>query len=270
VATALKELEDHHATGHSEGWPGDIFKKVTDVLGGAGQLEKDFDHVKAEVGAFASSVHSDMEELLKGVSQHQTCGTFCIRDKVEQTYEKINVAATKLWEALDKVAKAWLNGIGKVAPEQLTSAMKSVLDKVTGESKQFADAFKTAADDLKTVNATEICHKVKHGLHTVLKKASALARSATGFSTKGISKELISAKDALPDTLKKEVEKILHKANEAADRILRNLTPSMKEITHGVAKAYGDHCKGIPHSGAGRLEVSLLLSSVLSALFFSM
>jgi len=254
----------------SDGWPD--FKKAFDTIksamGGVDKLEKDFDGVKTAAKTFNDEVHTHVETLVAETSA-PSMGIDDVRGKVEKFYRKIHDAAHKLFEALKKVTMAWVNGIGKMVPQQLKAPMNMLLAKVSDQGKLFTDSFHGAAESLKNINSTATCGKVKHSLHTVLKKASDLAKSATGLSSHGLSKDIKAARDALPEALKKEIEKMLKKANNAADRILSKLAPAMKEITHGVAKAFDDHCTGLPHSGAGRLQVGAFLALVLSMLSFS-
>lgn len=246
----------------------DIFNKVKSALGGVDKLEKQFEGVKTAVKTFAEDVQSAVNSLISDVKP--TMGIDAIRHKVKEFYKKLSEAAKKVVDALHKVRKAWLDGIGKVAPKQMTDALNDVLSKVTDEGKHFTDSFKAASDALHKVDVKQICANVKKSLHGVLQKASGLAKTAASLSTKGLPKDILAAKDLLPGPLKKEVDRILDKANGAAEKILSKITPAMKEITHGVAHAFDGHCTGLPHAGAGRPEVGAFLVLVLGALFFNM
>lgn len=250
-----------------EGWP-DIFNKVKNALGGVDKLEKQFEGVKTSVKTFGDEVSSAVKDLTSNIQA--SMGIDAIRHKVKEFYKKLHDAAKKVLDALHKVSAAWLDGIGKVAPTNMKNAMNDVLSKVTEQGKHFANSFKHAADALHKVDEKKICAHVKNSLHGVLKKASDLAKAAASMSSKSLPKELLTAKDMLPGPLKKEVDRILEKADSAADKILSKITPAMKEITHGVAHAFDGHCTGLPHAGAGRPEVGAFLVLVLGALFFNM
>lgn len=255
------------ADAHQEGWP-HIFDKVKNLLGGADKLEKDFEGVKTAVQTFGGEVSSEVSALTSNVKSSK--GIDDIRHKVKEFYKKLHDSAKKVLEALHKVSKAWLDGIGKVAPTKMKDALNNVLSKVTEQGKHFADSFKSAADALDKVDVKKICADVKKSLHGVLKKASDLEKTATSLSSKNLPKEILEAKELLPGPLKKEVDGILKKADSAADKILSKITPAMKEITHGVAHAFDGHCTGLPHAGAGRPEVGAFLVLVLGALSFNM
>jgi len=256
--------------GDVESWP-DIMKAITGVIGGVGQLEKDFDAVKDAVVTFELEVHSAEKVLIEGIDKSNSLELNL--GKVEGFYSIVYNASLKVVEALKKVANGFLEGIGKIIPAQFKTVLTSMLTSANDEAKLFAAKFDTAAASLKSfrkqTNATTVCAQVKEGLHGVLKKASDFAKSATGLTTKGFSKDLKAARDALPETLQEEINKVIKKANDAADQLLSKLTPAMKEITDAVTTAFEDHCPHLP-SGTRQVEVGLLLGLVLSVLSFSM
>lgn len=272
---ASEHVKEHaEGSGHSktdaESWP-DILKAITGVVGGVGQLEEDFDSVKDAVVAFEDEVHDAEKALLEEFDKSKSLDFNM--GKVEDFYNSVHAAAMKVFKSMKKVADGFVEGIGKIVPTQFKSVLTSVLTKANDQAEVFAASFKTAADSLKSfqkaTNATIVCAQIKEGLHGVLTKASELAKSATGLTTKGFSKDLKAARDALPEALQEQINKVIKKANDAADKLLSKLTPAMKEITHGVTKVFEAQCPHL-HSGAGQLEAGLLLGLVLSLLSFSM
>lgn len=272
---ASAHVEEHakgsgHSKGDAESWP-DFLKAIRGVVGGAGQLERDFDAVKDAVVTFEHEVHKHKEALLQELDKSNSLA-FNL-GKAEHFYNNVHNDGLKVSKALRKVSHDFLDGIGNVIPYQFKSVLESMLKAANNQANLFTASFKTAADSLKKIqkiaNTTIVCAQVNEGLHTVVKKASGLAKSATGLSSKGLSKDLKAARDALPEALQEEVNKVLKKANAAADRLLSMLTPAMKEITHGVTEVFADQCPNL-HSSARQLETGLLLCLVLSVLSVSM
>lgn len=258
---------EHQADATAKGFP-DILKGITDAIGGVGKLEKEFETMKTAVGTFVHEAHvaiTSLHDLKPSMSFD------AIRDKVQQTYKDIHKAALKLYQTLAETTSTFTHGVGKFLPETFKSAMKKVLGKISTEAKHFADSFNHAADGLsaKLKNHTLVCDTVKSNLDYVHKKVEKLSASALGLSTKGMSKEILKAKDALPDQIKQEVDKILHKANEAAESLMSSASSTVQDLSKSVAKAFEGHCVGL-ESGAGRLEVGILSALVIAVLQFSM
>lgn len=274
-----KGLHHAHKTEHkvvagtdatADGWP-DILKHVGHaiggVLGGAGKLEKDFEAVKHAVHTFVRRVHEHMADLLKNVKKTKSIEE--VLSQVEAADLQIYASAKHLHIAFTHASTTFSNGVGKVAPAQFKSAMTKVLDETAKEAMHFAESFQHAAHELKRVNRSLVCSKVSHGLHRMHKKAALLAGSAMGLSTKNMNKEIKLAHDALPDAIKKEVDKVLNKASEAVETVEGSLNPVVQEIAHGMVTAFKGHCHEL-RNGAGQLQVGLLSTLVLGMVSFSM
>lgn len=267
---AHKKSTEHHDDHHKaavaqEGWPGDILKKVAGAVGGVKQLETAFKEVETAVASFSTESHSTITALTTSINPSMTVDA--IIAQVEQAELKLAAAAEKLFLAISKVSSAFLTGIGNVVPAQFKSAMKGTLDQVNAKGKQFAETFKTAAADLKSLsNKTLVCTHISTFLGNLHNKATALAASMTGLSSKGLQKEIKTAHDALPEAIKKEVDKVLHEANKAAESLMGSLPATVKEISTGVVTSFKGHCGTAldKYSGAGRLQVSLFTAFVIS------
>lgn len=259
AASAAKEADD------DAGFP-DFFKKLAGkagaAFGGVEKLEKDFEGIKTAVETFSKEAHDAMAHL---TAKHALEDTIV---QVEAAYMKIHDSAVKLHSALSKATSDFLSGVGKIAPAHFTSAMNSTLQKIDKDAASFANSFKQSALALKEVDRKKVCSHVQHGLDAMHNSLEALAGSALGISTKGLDKKVMKAKDALPGPIKKEIEKVLHKANEAAEQLKSSLNPTVQEISHGVAGALKGHCSELK-SGAGHTEVGLLSAFVVFMLGFS-
>jgi len=192
-----------------------------------------------------------------------------VLSQVEETDMQIYASAKHLVAAFAKAATTFDNGVGKVAPAQFKSAMSKVMDETTKEAMHFAESFKHAAHELKRVNRSLVCSQVSHGLHRMHKKATLLSGSASGLSMKNMNKEIKLAHDALPGTIKKEVDKVLNKASEAVETMEGSLHPLVQEIAHGMVLAFKGHCHEL-RNGAGQLQVGLLSTLVLGIVSFFM
>lgn len=264
----LKELKDELVEEDSRGWPdvSGMFKKVKAAMGGAEELEKDFDGVVAAAKAFLESASSDVKSLVSSIKPSMSIKD--ISSKVEHFFEQLHEAAKKLEEAVKKLEGAWKKGPGKIAPKAINDGIMSILKKVEDEAKAFTDSFKHAADALKKVDVKALCAKVKHTLHAVIKKANGLAKSAALL--KHPPKDLENALKLLPHAIKDQVDKVMKKAEHAADHVLDKITKSMKDITHGVSKAFDGKCQGLPHSASAQLGASSVVVLLLGMFALSM
>lgn len=242
-------------------WPDDLVKGIAGIVGGVDKLEGDFDAVKTAVATFTHAVHEAIHDLTKRVNPKMNLDS--IIAQVDLTLKTIHEAAKKVFEVLTKTTTEYMTTVGKLTPEKFRNAMKAALDNLSQQAKLFSNSFEDAATELKSVNRTAVCEVVKQNLDSMHKKVEAFISSATGLSTKNLNKEILSAKDALPEALKKEVDKILAKANEAAEHIMSSMSSTMQEISMGIAQALKGHCEVLSRSTAGRLEVSLLLTFVI-------
>lgn len=251
--------------------PWDILKHVGHavggVLGGASKLEKDFEAIKIKVNAFVKDAHAHMKDLLKNVKTAKSIEG--ILSQVEATDLQLYASAKHLHAAFAKATTTFENGIGKVAPAQFKSAMSKVLDETSKQAMHFAESFQHAAHELKYANRSLVCSKVSHGLHRMHKKANSLSGSASGLSLKNMNKEIKLAHDALPDTIKKEVDQVLNKASEAVETVEGSLHPVVQEIAHGMVLAFKGHCHEL-RNGVGQLQVGLLSTLVLGIMSFAM
>jgi len=190
-----------------------------------------------------------------------------IKAQVAATYEKIHTSALKLWQAMTKVSSDFLTGIGHAAPEQFKSTVNKLLESVTLECKNFADTFSNAANDLKKVNQTMVCATVQKNVHSLHKEVEEFVQSALNMTTKSLPGEITKAKEALPGSIQKEVDKFLAKADEAAESIMKSVNPTVQEIAEGIVNVFHGHCQDLK-SSAGRLEVGLLSALLLGILGF--
>jgi len=272
---------EHEADATAKGFP-DILKGITDAIGGVGNLEKDFDAIKTAVGTFVQEAHTAVTSLAENARPSMSFDA--LQAQVQQTYKDIHTAALKLYQTLAKTTETFTHGVGKLLPETFKSAMKKVLDKISQQAMHFADSFSHAGAFLIQIpvglsaqlkNHTLIageesaCNTVKSNLDNVHKMVEKLSASALALSAKGMSKEILKAKDALPDQIKQEVDKILHKANEAAESLMSSMSSTVQDLSQSIAKAFEGHCVGL-ESGAGRLEVGLLSALMIAVLHLSM
>lgn len=252
-----KEIE------HKKGWPGDILKHITAAIGGVAKLEKDFDGVKAAVATFAHEVHKSVSDLIENVKDQQEIAA--VVTQVEATWKSIHESAMKLFEAVSKTSDAFTATIGEVAPDDFGKAVKEVLDKMTSKAKHFAEEFDTAANRLTQVNRTMVCGTVKHHLDTMHKKVDGFVKAATGLTSQEMNEDIKKALEMLPESIKKEVDKILAKADEAAEKLKSSTQSIMQEISMGISQAFKGHCSEL-QSPAGRVEVGLLSALVIGLL----
>jgi len=265
----------HQAETTAQGFP-DILKGITSALGGVEELEKDFEAMKTAVGTFVKETHTAITSLADSTKAAKASMSMeTAQVQVKQAYTDLHAAAVKLYQALSKASSSFTqSGAMKLVPTSFKSAMTKVLGEISTEAKHFADSFSHAADGfnakLKTVkNHTLVCDTVKSDLDYVNKKVEKLSSTASGLSTKGMNKDLLAAKDALPKQIKEQVDKILHKANDAAESLISSLSSTVQDLSHNIAKAFEGHCTGL-QSSAGRLEVGLASALVIVALHLYM
>lgn len=253
------------------GWPGlaNFMKKD--------KLMKDFVGLEAAAASYRKMVHHHVKALDTSVKPPMTVNA--IRGKTQVLLIELQKATQQLTKAVHKVTHAWVTDFGMVGPligaANMSDAMKSVLVDMDAQGKALVTAFYAESQALsrKVNNATLACSKTKHSLSAVFHKAAGFAKSVEALSTDSFSTELQAAKDMLPKVPKAEIDKILKKATGAADSLLRVLTPSMKDVANGVAKAFEKHCEGFPHysaAGAGHSHASVLLLLALAMASFFM
>jgi hypothetical protein len=238
-------------------------------VGGTDKLEKDFDAIKKAVVTFSHEVHETVAVLTSNVKADMTITSALT--EVEAAEKKVHASALKLWEALKQAKASFVTGIGAIAPASFKSAMEHTLHHMDTQAKAFADTFGHAAAEIEkmkqAVNHTVVCNTVKHHLDEMHKTVEKFVEKASALSTKNLDKDILKAKDALPDVIKTEVDKLLDKANEAAEKIVSLVSPTVQEISSGVAQALQGHCS--LQSGAGRVQVGSLLLLVMSIVRFS-
>jgi len=235
----------------------DIFKTVKNVVGSTDKLEKDFDAIKKAVVTFAHEVHETVAVLTSNAKADMTMKAAL--SEVESAEKKVHASALKLWKALEEATKSFVTGIGSIAPPSFKSAMQSALEKVRNQARAFAGAFNHAATEVEimknNINHTAICETVSHHLDGMHKTVEKLVADASALSTKNLNKDILKAKDALPDAIKNQIDKLLEKADEAAEKIVSLVSPTVQEISSGVAQALQGYCS--LQSGAGRMQVGI-------------
>lgn len=255
--------------GHKD-FPG-IFKHIKNVLSGADSVMKKFDDLKTAVGDFNDDVHADMTALATKVeklsSQSTGSSLSSIQEAVQGTFGALEEQSRRLTRSLDKLQEAFKGGMGSVLPSSVTDALDNTFDGISNQATGFTNALGDAKQRLSNVNETLVCGRARESLHSVMKQATQLANRVTGLSKHGLSKDIKDAANLLPEVMKQEVDKVLNKASDTADHFVAKITPSLKEISNGVAGAFKGHCSDLHDSGSPSAQVGLACALlVLSAL----
>jgi len=246
--------------GHKD-FPG-IFKHIKNVLSGTDSVMKKFEDLETAVGDFNDDVHNDMTALATKVEKLSSLSAgsslSSIRETVQGTFGALEQHSGKLSRSLEKLQEAFMGDLGSVLPSSVRDALDTTFGQITIQATGFTNALGGAKERLSNVNETLVCGATRESLHGVMKQATQLANRVTGLSKHGLSKDIKDAVDLLPEVMKQEVDKVLNKASDAADDFVAKITPSLKEISDGVAGAFKGHCSDLHDSGSPPAQVGLV------------
>lgn len=261
-----------------------IVKNLAASVGSTEKVQQDEEAIGTEVAHFLSEVGSAVEKLKADSKGEESIGK--IEEKVRIAYNSIHQAALKVEESIKKTETDFLgHQFANSMPTEFKTEIKKALDHIITEAQNFADAFKSAASDLKPAShdmPRRVCASAKKGLEHIKKEAEKFAKTALGLEhEKGLKKAMDKlpglmhdavdkvkdkALDKVPREIEEEGAKVMDKAKEAMGKI-QEIPKGMQEVANGVVAAFGKHCSDL--GSARHLEVGLLSSWVVIMMSFS-
>jgi hypothetical protein len=246
-----------HSNVDEKGWPGDLWNKLTGILGNSLNLESALEQLKKEMDKFEKTVMSAMKDLK---NDYKSMSLKDIQAKVAQILKTIHLEADMVALHIVKAAQTFKEGIAKALPVQFSKSVQAAFDKAAKTGKHFAASISDAETKIADANMIAICNHTEAGIKEIKKKADHFIKGATGLKLDSLKDSLKDLLAKLPSQVKDEIDKFTKEATEAGNKMVGNLPKAAQEIEEGIAAAFKDKCPNLAQSKATR---SIGFSAVL-------
>jgi hypothetical protein len=246
----VEKHAEHIATVHSssgatdsrvdgKGWPGDLWHKLTGIIGNSLNLESSLEQLKKEVDNFEKVVVSAMKELK---TNYKTESITDIQAKVKKILALIHKEAQKVAEHISDASTTFKDGVAKALPQQFAKPFEAALEKAAMEGGFFSRAIFHAETKIGDTNITALCTHAEIGIKDIKKKSLHFVESATGLKFDALKDSLKDVIAKLPKQIKDEVDKFIVEASAAGNKMIGNLPKVAQEIEEGMVAAFKDKC----------------------------
>jgi ABC-type transporter Mla subunit MlaD len=241
--------------------PWDILKGITDIIGSGANLTASLDHAKEEIPKLVKQLREIAAKMTSDVQS--AARSEDVEQIVEVAYALLHDDTKKIADLLLQVPQTFLDGVGKMMPEEVRADLQDSLTEVATEVQAYAQTFQTAGQQIRELssNKTKMCDAVGAGIISIKDQADKMVESAKALLPEDFDQKLKDGLEKLPDGVKKEVDKLIQKA-KAVGEALQEMTEPAQEVAHSVHEAFAKYCPGLK-GAAGRLQFSLLAAAVV-------